>query len=193
MKICMIEHTGGSRSAIEHYHKLRDELQKEPNMFECFEQIHKKKNGMFVDSRSKRIADEIQARHAAATQEAEGSTEPPSINMSQLYVDVVGGVKKQRIYGLGTKASSFISENNCGSSATSQLRQDAMKEMVNQQIETMRAEMEAKMQAQIASLMDELRPNGMLSTSMPSPPTTQVEHSANSNDENLGDDYLYVY
>nr|GLL44539.1 uncharacterized protein LOC109146588 [Ipomoea trifida] len=71
----------------------RDELQKEPNLFECFEQMHKKKDGMFVDERSKRIAEEIQARHDAATQEAEGSTESPNIDMSQLYVDVFGGVK----------------------------------------------------------------------------------------------------
>nr|GLL37869.1 uncharacterized protein LOC109149905 [Ipomoea trifida] len=90
-------HTGGSRSAIEHYHKL----------------------------------EEIQARHDAATQEVEGSIEPPVINMSQLYVDVVGGVKKQRIYGLGTKASSFINSNSCSSSATSQFHQDTMKEMLD--------------------------------------------------------------
>ncbi|XP_031096889.1 uncharacterized protein LOC116001138 [Ipomoea triloba] len=67
-------HTGGSRSAIEHYHKLRDELQKEPNLFECFEHMHKKKNDAFVDERSKKIVEEIQARHDAATQEVEGST-----------------------------------------------------------------------------------------------------------------------
>nr|GMD93606.1 uncharacterized protein LOC109149905 [Ipomoea batatas] len=126
----------------------RDELQKESNLFECFEQMHKKHDDMFVDERSKRIAEEIQARHDAATQEAEGSTESPNIDMSQLYMDVVGGVKKQRIYGLGTKSSSFITRTSCGSSATSQLHQDTMKEMVNQQLETMRAEMEAKLQAE---------------------------------------------
>nr|GMC46880.1 uncharacterized protein LOC109179592 [Ipomoea batatas] len=91
------KHTGGSRSAIEHYHKLRDELQKEPNLFVCFEQMHKKKDGMFVDERSKRIAGEIQARHDAATQEAEGSTESPNLDMSQLYVDVVGGLRRNGI------------------------------------------------------------------------------------------------
>nr|GMD68961.1 putative E3 ubiquitin-protein ligase RF298 [Ipomoea batatas] len=159
----------------------RNELQKESNLFECFEHMHKKKNGAFVDERSKRIAEEIQARHDVAMQEAEGSTKTPIINMSQLYVDVVG-----------TKASSFISENSSSSSATSQFHQAAMKEMLNQQLESMQAEMDAKlqaeraqMQAQIASLMDELRCNGMLSTSMPRPPTTEAEHSINSNDENL--------
>nr|GMD66227.1 ABC transporter B family member 11 [Ipomoea batatas] len=140
---------GGSRSAIEHYHKLRNELQKESNLFECFEHMHKKKNGAFVDEWSKRI---VEPRHA----------------------------------------SSFISENSSSSSATSQFHQAVMKEMLNQQLESMQAEMEAKlqaeraqMQAQIASLMDELRCNGMLSTSMPRPPTTEAEHSINSNDENL--------
>nr|GMD28144.1 uncharacterized protein LOC109157302 isoform X2 [Ipomoea batatas] len=122
------------------------------------------KNG-FVDERSKRIVKEIQALHDAKTQGAEGSTKSPNINMSQLYVDVVGGVKKQRIYGL--EASSFINENSYGSYATSQLLQDAMKEM-------------------ITSLMDELRCNGMQSTSMPPPRNTQVEHSVDSNDGNLG-------
>nr|GMD71019.1 ABC transporter B family member 11 [Ipomoea batatas] len=146
---------GGSRSAIEHYHKLRNELQKESNLFECFEHMHKKKNGAFVDERSKRIVEEIQARHDVAMQEAEG-------------------------------------ENSSSSSATSQFHQAAMKEMLNQQLESMQAEMDAKlqaeraqMQAQIASLMDELRCNGMLSTSMPRHPTTEAEHSINSNDENL--------
>nr|GMC51112.1 uncharacterized protein LOC109179592 [Ipomoea batatas] len=183
----------------------REELQKEPNLFECFAQMHKKKDGMFVDERSKRIAEQVQARHDVATQEAEDSTESPNINMSQLYVDVVGGAKKQRIYGLGTKGSSFINGNSYGSSATSQLHQDAMKDMMNQQLETMRVDMEAKLQAernqmqaqmqtqihtqiqaQITSLMDELRRNGILSTSMPLPPQ-QAKNSVNSNDENLGD------
>nr|GLL46300.1 uncharacterized protein LOC109147304 [Ipomoea trifida] len=194
-------HIGGSRSAIEHYHKLRDELQKEPNMFECFEHMHKKKNCAFVDERSKKIVEEIQARHDAATQEVEGSTEPPVINMSQLYVDVVGGVKKQRIYGLGTKASSFINDNSFSSSATSQFHQDTMKEMLDTMRVEMEAQMEAKlqaertqmqaklqakrtqietqMQAQIASLMDELRRNGVIpTTSTPQPPTTEG-HSVN--------------
>ncbi|XP_019153442.1 PREDICTED: uncharacterized protein LOC109149905 [Ipomoea nil] len=124
-------HTGGSRSSIEHFHTLRNELQKEPNLFECFTHTHKKKDGTFVDERSKKIADEIQARRDAIMQEAEGSTDPPVIDMSQMYVDVVGGVKKQRIYGLGTKSSAFISGNSCSSSATSQLQQEAMKEMMN--------------------------------------------------------------
>nr|GLL22031.1 uncharacterized protein LOC112097934 [Ipomoea trifida] len=56
-------HTGGSRSAIEHYHKLRDELQKEHNLFECFEHMHKKKNGAFVDERSKKIAHRFGTHH----------------------------------------------------------------------------------------------------------------------------------
>nr|GMD54463.1 uncharacterized protein LOC109149905 [Ipomoea batatas] len=99
----------------------REELQKEPNLFECFAQMHKKKDGMFVDERLKRIAEEIQARHDIATQEAEDSTKSPNINMSQFP----------------------------GSSANSQLHQDAMKDMMNQQLETMRADMKAKLQAEM--------------------------------------------
>nr|GMD03732.1 uncharacterized protein LOC109149905 [Ipomoea batatas] len=64
-------------------------------------------------------SEEVQARHDIATQEAEDSTESANINMSQLYVDVVGAAKKQRIYGLGNKGSSFINGNSCGSPAIS--------------------------------------------------------------------------
>nr|GLL42288.1 uncharacterized protein LOC109147304 [Ipomoea trifida] len=137
---------GGSRSAIEHYHKLRNELQKESNLFECFEHMHRKKNGAFVDERSKEsLEEEIQARHDVAMQEAEGSTKTPIINMSELYVDVVG-----------TKASSFISENSSSSSATSQFHQAAMKEMLNQQLESMQAEMDAKLQAERAQMQAQI-------------------------------------
>nr|GMD72389.1 uncharacterized protein LOC109171283 [Ipomoea batatas] len=98
-----------------------------------------------------------------------------------------------------TKGSSFINGNGCGSSATSQVHQDAMKEMMDAKLQAERAEIDAKLQAernqmpaqiqaQITSLMDELPRNGMLSTSMPPPQNTQAEHSVNSNDENLGDD-----
>ncbi|XP_019152200.1 PREDICTED: uncharacterized protein LOC109149029 isoform X1 [Ipomoea nil] len=48
-----------------------------------------------------------------------------------------------------------------------------------------RTQMQVQMQAQIASLMEELRRNGMLSN-----PSTQAQHSANSNDETLGDDLI---
>nr|GMD42330.1 uncharacterized protein LOC109146588 [Ipomoea batatas] len=185
-------HTGGSRSAIEHYHKLRDELQKEPNLFECFEHMHKKKNGAFVDERKKYKHDMMLQRKRWKGQLS---------MMSQLYVDVLGGVKKQRIYGLGTKASSFINSNSCSLSATSQFHQDTMKEMLDNMRVEMEAQMEAKlqaernqmqvqMQAQIVSLMDELRRNDIIpTTSTPQPPTTEG-HSVNSNDEDLGDDYI---
>nr|GMD05945.1 uncharacterized protein LOC109149905 [Ipomoea batatas] len=122
-------HTGGSRYAIEHYHKLRNELQKEPNLFECFEHMHKKKNGAFVDERSKKIVEEIQARHDAATQEVEGSIEPPVINMSQL----------------------------CSSSATSQFHQDTMKEMLDTMRVEMEAQMEAKLQDERTQMQTQMQ------------------------------------
>nr|GMD06065.1 heparan-alpha-glucosaminide N-acetyltransferase-like [Ipomoea batatas] len=52
----------------------------------------------------------------------------------------------------------------------------------------LQAQMQTQVQAQIASLMDELRRNGIISTSMAQPQNSQAEHSVNSNDENLGED-----
>nr|GMD88174.1 ABC transporter B family member 11 [Ipomoea batatas] len=169
-------HIGGSRSAIEHYHKLRDELQKEPNMFECFEHMHKKKNGAFVDERSKKIAEEIQARHDAATREVEGSTEPPVINMSQLYVDVVDTMKE------------MLDTMRVEMEAQMEAKLQAERTQMQAKLQAERTQMETQMQAQIASLMDELRRNDVIpTTSTPQPPTTEG-HSVNSNDEDLGDD-----
>nr|GMD83563.1 uncharacterized protein LOC109166492 [Ipomoea batatas] len=119
----------------------REELQKEPNLFECFAQMHKKKDGMFVDERSKRIVEEVQARHDIATQEAKDSTESANINIS-------------------------------GSSATSQLHQEAMKDMMNQQLETMLADMEDKLQAEMDAKLQAER--NQMQTQMQAQMQTQI-------------------
>ena len=44
---------------------------------------------------------------ASASQSEEDSTEPVEVNMSQLYLQAVGGEKKRRVYSLGSQASAF--------------------------------------------------------------------------------------
>ena len=56
---------------------------------------------------------------ASASQSEEDSTEPVEVNMSQLYLQAVGGEKKRRVYGLGSQASAFYPETFRSSSTTS--------------------------------------------------------------------------
>ena len=56
---------------------------------------------------------------ASASQSGEDSTEPVEVNMSQLYLQAVGGEKKRRVYGLGSQASAFYPETFSSSSTTS--------------------------------------------------------------------------
>ena len=56
---------------------------------------------------------------ASASQYEEDSTEPVKVNMSQLYLQAVGGEKKRRVYGLGSQASAFYPETFSSSSTTS--------------------------------------------------------------------------
>ena len=56
---------------------------------------------------------------ASASQSEEDSMEPVEVNMSQLYLQAVGGEKKRRVYGLGSQASAFYPETFSSSSTTS--------------------------------------------------------------------------
>ncbi|XP_057986697.1 uncharacterized protein LOC131171243 [Hevea brasiliensis] len=44
------KHTGGSRSTVEHSQKMAQELHRDPNSWEVFRKLHKKKDGTFVDA-----------------------------------------------------------------------------------------------------------------------------------------------
>ena len=56
---------------------------------------------------------------ASASQMTDGSTEPVDVDVSKIYLQVVGGEKKRRVYGLGSLASTFYPENFSSSSTTS--------------------------------------------------------------------------
>ncbi|XP_015163314.1 uncharacterized protein [Solanum tuberosum] len=50
------KHTGGSRSTVEHTIKLAAELRRPPNSWDIFKKLHKRKDGSFVDAKSKCIS-----------------------------------------------------------------------------------------------------------------------------------------
>ncbi|XP_042461543.1 uncharacterized protein LOC122045397 isoform X1 [Zingiber officinale] len=101
------KHTAGSRSIVEHAIDLTDILERRPTCWEVFRNTHKKKDGTFVDARSKAIDDEITYRVTQASQpviEGEELQTPSDDVLDDIYYDVVGGTKKNSIYGLGSQA-----------------------------------------------------------------------------------------
>ncbi|XP_074562379.1 uncharacterized protein LOC141818858, partial [Curcuma longa] len=101
------KHTAGSRSIVEHAIELENTLHRPGTCWEIFRSTHKKKDGTFVDARSKAIDDDMINRVAQASQpDAEGgdavTLSDEAIN--DIYYDVVGGTKKNALYGLGSHA-----------------------------------------------------------------------------------------
>ncbi|KAL3644965.1 hypothetical protein CASFOL_010145 [Castilleja foliolosa] len=170
-------HTGGSRTTIEHSHVLREELNHDPNPYECFLHTHKKKDGSFVDERSRLIAD-IDARVAAATQRAEERDEPLEIDMTQMYLDAVGGVEKDRVYGIGSLANIFYTTAlKVSRAASTQFDEAAFRRQVaeemqrhfNEQMEERDARVRrqlqeemAEMEARMTHIIEDLRRQGHL-------------------------------
>ncbi|KAK6121137.1 hypothetical protein DH2020_045125 [Rehmannia glutinosa] len=135
-----------------------------------------KGNGISIEASEE---DEVQARVVAATQAAEESSDLLSVDMSQLYMEVVGGTKKQRIYGLGTKAISFRSPAR--PSPTLRTYPDVIKrhvlEELHQQFEQRYQDMEARVEAlvdarhqdQLSSILVEMHRTGHVPPFVQSP------------------------
>ncbi|XP_074580679.1 uncharacterized protein LOC141837120 [Curcuma longa] len=101
------KHTAGSKSIVEHAIDLASTLHRPGTSWEIFRTTHKKKDGTFVDERSKAIDDDMTNRVAQASQpDVEGGDlvrlSDEAIN--DIYFDVVGGSKKNALYGLGSHA-----------------------------------------------------------------------------------------
>ena len=58
---------------------------------------------------------------ASISQTQEENSESMQVDMSQLFLQVVGGQKKQRVYGLGSQAEAFYPDSFTGS-ASSRMR-----------------------------------------------------------------------
>ncbi|KAF2296876.1 hypothetical protein GH714_010866 [Hevea brasiliensis] len=94
------KHTGGSRSTVEHSQKMAQELHRDPNSWEVFKKLHKKKDGTFVDTRSQSINNQMEAMVAAATTDVTSNSQDDdsqeiSINVNSLYLAIVVGEKKR--------------------------------------------------------------------------------------------------
>ncbi|KAH0655260.1 hypothetical protein KY285_030142 [Solanum tuberosum] len=107
------KHTGGSRSTVEHTIKLAVELRRPPNSWDIFKKLHKRKDGSFVDAKSKCINDKMEVVLATAiSSSSDDSQEVQELDINHLYFDVVGGEKKRRVHGLGSQGLALYQDQN---------------------------------------------------------------------------------
>ncbi|KAM3360607.1 hypothetical protein P3S68_015461 [Capsicum galapagoense] len=68
-----------------------------------------KKDGSFVDVKSKSINDKMEVVKAnALSGSTDDSSEDQELDINSMYFDVTGGAKKRCAYGLGSQASTFV-------------------------------------------------------------------------------------
>ncbi|KAJ9189970.1 hypothetical protein P3X46_001452 [Hevea brasiliensis] len=87
-----------------------------------------------VDSRAQSIKDAFLALKEQSSQPQEGCSDPPIVDEVALYYQVVGGEKKNRVYGIGSQASIFYPSSSHGSSSTASYcaQSEAMQEEIQQ-------------------------------------------------------------
>ncbi|KAJ9159490.1 hypothetical protein P3X46_024997 [Hevea brasiliensis] len=86
-----------------------------------------------VDSRAQSIKDAFLALKEQSSQPQEGCSDPPIVDEVALYYQVVGGEKKNRVYGIGSQASIFYPSSSHGSSSSHPIMLDqAMEEEIQQ-------------------------------------------------------------
>lgn len=101
------KHIGGSRSYVEHAIQLSADLKGKGTSWDLFKKTHEKKDGTFVDARSHSINEKMIVGFEEASQPTtnDGQSQTPSIEViDNMYFEVVGGVKKKRLYGIGSQA-----------------------------------------------------------------------------------------
>ncbi|XP_059288090.1 uncharacterized protein LOC132041394 isoform X2 [Lycium ferocissimum] len=145
-------HTGGSRTHREHARLLGLELRRPPHPHELLKKTHLKANNEFVDQKSKSTYDAVMSKIASASQPEDGSDEHLTVDFSKIYLDEVGGIKKKRIYGLGSQAPLYghVGASSASTSRHPDLDFDArVNECVGQRMQEMKEEMKNEMRAEI--------------------------------------------
>ncbi|KDP42436.1 hypothetical protein JCGZ_00233 [Jatropha curcas] len=179
-------HTGGSISYKVHAERLEAQLQRPPLPHELLEATHtRKKDGQFVDQKSKSAYEAILSRVQTESQPQDGSCDPCSVDVAQIYLQEVGGVKKRQVYGLGSQASVLFGRSSASSSfATSRLQNNNIDSRIQEMEQRMKElemrhqqqqeELQQQVQQQVAKL---LRSHLVaMAGGLPAPPTLPSQH-----------------
>ncbi|KAH6777727.1 hypothetical protein C2S51_009039 [Perilla frutescens var. frutescens] len=116
------KHKGGSRCADEHILGLAKEKGvsvEEVSTWDLFLRLHSGKDGEFTEGKSERLATEVRARVEELSQtQSTDSVEGGDIDMSSLYVDVLGRTEKRRVFGLGNISHMYFSTSGSSNTAS---------------------------------------------------------------------------
>ncbi|XP_055962288.1 uncharacterized protein LOC126686368 [Mercurialis annua] len=161
-----VRHTAGSRSAVKHMTVLSQELGRPATYAELHVRMHSTKDdrNKFVDKRSQDKHERFLAERAAATQSspAEGSSSTPqSIDENELFLSLEA-VKKQRVYGVGSAAASYIASfkgtgvrrGSCSSSQQTHSTED-IEERIQREVSARVQGMREEIQRDVESSVDE--------------------------------------
>ncbi|XP_073121266.1 uncharacterized protein [Henckelia pumila] len=103
----LVKHTGGSRCFVEHSIKMREELNCDTTAYELFKKLHQKKDSTWVDAKSNAVDDKMNERLLEASQpDVDGGLpQTPTLeSINEMYIQAAGGVKRNRLYGIGSQA-----------------------------------------------------------------------------------------
>ncbi|KOM40985.1 hypothetical protein LR48_Vigan04g118300 [Vigna angularis] len=108
-------HTGGSITVHEHAIRMAVELGRVVHVHEVFHQTHLRKGtNQFVDERSRKTHEEfsiklsqVRSSHESCPRSTQQPNDDDDLIRSQCWIDVVGGKKKGRIYGVGQLAANY--------------------------------------------------------------------------------------
>ncbi|XP_055814496.1 uncharacterized protein LOC129884179 [Solanum dulcamara] len=107
----------------------RIKLRPPPNSWDIFKKLHKRKDGSFVDAKSKCINDKMEVVIVAAISiPSDDSQEVQELDINRLYFDVVGGEKKSIVCMIGL--SKFDIQNSVTSRNLSAVSDDIAEERI---------------------------------------------------------------
>ena len=89
---------------------------------------------------------------SSASQPLDDGSQPPPVDIDTLYFEVVGGEKRRRVYGLGSRAAS-IYPSSCQSTGSSHSSASIarVREIVQQELADKTAEMEDRAIAELTA------------------------------------------
>ncbi|XP_073034856.1 uncharacterized protein [Primulina eburnea] len=138
------KHIAGAKTYSAHGHDLRARHGRDPTSWELYVHTHRLEDGSFVDTRSRLVLEDMERSMAESVTPAGDGSEPdvPSPqSVNSMFKLVVGGKKKGRMYGCGSKASTLYPDEMApgrrgGSSSVGQSSESQQMADMRQTIDT---------------------------------------------------------
>ncbi|KAJ1415044.1 Transposase-associated domain [Sesbania bispinosa] len=197
-------HSAGSLSTREHAKRMRKEMDKEPTCFELYERFHRPKGkpNEWHNEKQGKIAEMYQSQIVEKqSQSGEGSSQQSA---NSIYLEIVGGInKKERIFGLGSQATTLKNSStsqsistdgaSSGEVATMKAKIDALTaELQQKNLEQEKMNVEQEKLKQKMDQWEQKFERLMLQNNVPVLPPEPAGENVDAN-EDFGDDEINNY